>query len=783
MGVTQALLSEQEMIDLLTLRRETANQDYRRELPPRGHKNCAVLDLLKDLVAMANVGGGVIVFGVEDDNYELVGLTGPRKQKPLEEQDIARAFKTYLDAELRFELTTYRYRGKDFVFLAIGGSELPPIFRKPAMCEICGDKAALRHFPLGSTFIRQGASTVRASDAWIMGRVRDAKLVDAVTIGTNALMNNLPSRHSIYDTFVGRQGPFEDAVRLLEDERRRISWIQGSGGIGKTALAYRIAEHVVGGEVLAGRIDYVVWISAKETALTLSGLVSQEPALTKVADIARATADVTGMVDVTTDQLSQIHTAGEAINALGSVLTDLTGLLVLDNLETVHDNEVLKLLYQLPGHTRALATTRQSMDPSKIETILLEPMSLTEAETLIKNEAMRTGRGWLTVDDDAITDIVSLSGRIPLAIRLIVPVVESRKSLRNYQAAAPKHQKDLLDFCYLQTFDELNNTERRLFFALSLFDDGATVADLAYVLGVDLNDVIAHETLLRQLEKLLHLSIAVIRTIGVNAWYQMQALVRRFAARRLATDAGLKHDLKLRLSLLEVRKAGDLRANAQKAIDTYKETGHYEDAIAILDECLKRESRSADAWLARAEIEILHGRHANRAAAAAIEVRALAERGSLGWRKATEIVAEVEMQSEQPDYRKIIELLCEIDEKSAEFGVLFLMGEAYYRIAGGIRSENVDEVKRAKHNYSAAADYARRAARRCHGREARADLARALSLWARAALPFNPAVAYQAAERALGVGSAAAPSLKEIMHKASLELKATPSRDLLGIDE
>ena len=58
------------------------------------------------------------------------------------------------------------------------------------------------------------------------------------------------------------------------------------------------------------------------------------------------------MVELSEEQIGGLTTAEQAIAALGTVLGELTGLLVLDNLETVHDAEVVKFLYQLPGRTR-----------------------------------------------------------------------------------------------------------------------------------------------------------------------------------------------------------------------------------------------------------------------------------------------------------------------------------------------------------------------------------------------------------------------------------------------
>src|SRR4051794_35357468 len=141
MHINSSILSEAAMVNLLTVRKENATQDYKRELPQRGFKTCALLDLLKDLVAMANVGGGVIIFGVDDDSYEPIGLNPERKSKRLDEQDISRAFQTYLDIEIPFELALFEHKGKLFAFLAIAAAQRPLLFRKNAICEHCQDKA------------------------------------------------------------------------------------------------------------------------------------------------------------------------------------------------------------------------------------------------------------------------------------------------------------------------------------------------------------------------------------------------------------------------------------------------------------------------------------------------------------------------------------------------------------------------------------------------------------------------------------------------------------------
>src|SRR5262245_45616662 len=137
------MLSKEKMEELLTVRGETSTQDYKLMFPPKGHKNCEFLKLLRHIVAFANVGGGVIVFGVDDEKYEPVGIQGPRT---LDDTDIHTALANYVDAKLDTVLTFYKWKQKDFAFLTIPAATWPLFFHKPASCGNCGANAPVRHF-------------------------------------------------------------------------------------------------------------------------------------------------------------------------------------------------------------------------------------------------------------------------------------------------------------------------------------------------------------------------------------------------------------------------------------------------------------------------------------------------------------------------------------------------------------------------------------------------------------------------------------------------------------
>jgi len=77
--------------------------------------------------------------------------------------------------------------------------------------------------------------------------------------------------------FIGRKEDLARVIQLLLGELHRVITISGAGGVGKTALAHQACYSLLSKNVLP--FDAIVWVSAKEERLTVTGIEPIEPSL------------------------------------------------------------------------------------------------------------------------------------------------------------------------------------------------------------------------------------------------------------------------------------------------------------------------------------------------------------------------------------------------------------------------------------------------------------------------------------------------------------------------
>lgn len=280
---------------------------------------------------------------------------------------------------------------------------------------------------------------------------------------------HLPDKN--YSRLFGRKSELETILGVLrKPQGKRIVLISGLGGIGKTALASAVVEKRQKDKAY----KVVLWETAKEEFLGGG----------KIQLIAPASLSFETILQNLAERLGQAAMIKEKpLEAKRMILHDLLEtqpcLIVLDNLETVKDYELLvKNIATLATEiSHVLITSRyQLVDQDDIYTISLEGLPENDAIAFIRQEAAERGLTSLAnAQNSTIGLIAQATGGAPLAIKLVLGQL-SRLSieivLKNLQEAQG-NSENLYTFVYRTTWKLLSPEARKVLIAMPAFPTSA----------------------------------------------------------------------------------------------------------------------------------------------------------------------------------------------------------------------------------------------------------------------------------------------------------------------
>ncbi|MFI6598544.1 ATP-binding protein [Nonomuraea sp. NPDC050536] len=296
-------------------------------------------------------------------------------------------------------------------------------------------------------------------------------------------------QHADEPAFVGRRHEVAQVRRMLSGTR--LLTLTGTGGVGKTRLARRVAQ--------ALRPKYPDGVEIVELATLESGDL-----------LASAVAGALGLRYVGPDPMA----------ALADYLSDKRMLLVLDNCEhLLQDCAVLadRLLRRSP-RLRILATSRQTLGVGGEQVLAVPPLSVPEAGKPLRDverhdsvrlflERAAAAQPGVTLgarDAAVLTRLARRLEGLPLAIELAAARLRTRgleqlagelderlDVLRGDPAVLPRHRtvRATIDW----SFDLCSPAEQRLWARLSMFPGGADLDGAEAVCagdGIDVADVI-----------------------------------------------------------------------------------------------------------------------------------------------------------------------------------------------------------------------------------------------------------------------------------------------------
>ena len=321
--------------------------------------------------------------------------------------------------------------------------------------------------------------------------------------------------------FVGREAELNAVLQSLQPNSRTfIIGIEGIGGVGKSALAIELSYRCIETDLF----EAVVWISAKESILTLHGIEPIIPEAKTLSDILITIG--TSLGNPTIGNLS----IQDQIRRAYQLLARQTTLLVLDNFESLSRNEqldILDFLRKSPITLKIIITSRERVAEGQI--IRIQGLSFTESNALLEWDAQQKNIQ-LTTDQNKY--LVDLTGGLPLALLW----VHGQIAVLGYSVTQVLDRLSLdvnipiLQYCFNHSWNLLRHkTENKVLFILALQPEAVSREALENIAGIEDDD--NFEIAISDL-----LQLTLIEREPDRDYFSILPLTRRYIRTQFASD-------------------------------------------------------------------------------------------------------------------------------------------------------------------------------------------------------------------------------------------------------
>ena len=282
----------------------------------------------------------------------------------------------------------------------------------------------------------------------------------------NMAIINLPPK--TYEKLIGRTNELTQIIlpRLRQKEQNNILAIVGLGGMGKTALAYETVEQVRQENIF----DYIVWISAKQEHFVGGSTQQSHLNFTTFDDVLSQIGQQCHHIDIIKMPIEQKK------SKVKELLTKYHVLIVLDNLETVEENQaIVHKLWEIRGQSKLLLTSRHRIDHTQIITINLQGLSEKEGISFLKHEAqIRNIQDIIHAPRNILTTIYQVTGGAPLAMKLVLGQISRQPLaivLQNLQKVSQQGEDyEFYRFIYWDSWNLLSDDAKLILGSVDIWE-------------------------------------------------------------------------------------------------------------------------------------------------------------------------------------------------------------------------------------------------------------------------------------------------------------------------
>ncbi len=323
-----------------------------------------------------------------------------------------------------------------------------------------------------------------------------------------SINHNLPMPDFDETGLIGRDKEVAQIKQLCLGGFPVIS-IVGEGGVGKSALALKVAYELID---KGSPFDAVVWVTSKTTQITLNEIKEIKGAIDSSLGVIHEIGK-----NVIGDGYSQSN-LDEVIEYLGTFKIAL----FIDNLETILDDNIRQFVGALPQGSKIIITSRIGLGAYEYP-IKLQGIEESYASQLLRSVAKIRGVDALSkISESILRGYVNRMHRNPSYIKWFVSSVQTGLNPETVLQNSDK----FLDFCMSNVYEYLSHDAQKITKAMQCAQGLRDIPELAYL--NDFEAIQAQKAIQELMATNMLSQSSVAKGASVKTTYQLSELARAY---------------------------------------------------------------------------------------------------------------------------------------------------------------------------------------------------------------------------------------------------------------
>lgn len=265
------------------------------------------------------------------------------------------------------------------------------------------------------------------------------------------VLHNLPNPEFDDTGYIGRKEDIKKITELINNKKNQIITIVGNGGIGKTALVVKTLYSLL--DDIAFEFDAILWITLKTKTLSKGEFVDVKDAISNINTMFAETKKYIIFDENQDDK-----------HKLLQFMKEFKTLLVIDNLETLNDEDISDFLKSIPEKSKVLITSRVGIGELEYRH-KLEGLKKPDALSYFRELSKYYGLKIHERNDEQLNALITNKlFSNPLSIKWFLSGIY----LGTSEEAMISQKENLINFCISNVYEKLSSISKKVLHIMML---------------------------------------------------------------------------------------------------------------------------------------------------------------------------------------------------------------------------------------------------------------------------------------------------------------------------